>query len=108
MQWLPVIAGSSTSDTVLQFQNLPSDGTDGNALLNDVTADTLMSTALSLSGSPYIVPTQNTVTLAPVSNTVGEGTQVVGTGSGLGLAINVSDSQIITIGAPADTVLSPF
>jgi hypothetical protein len=85
VQWLPVIAGSPTNDTVLQFQNLPSDGTDGDALLNDMTADTLIPTTLSLNGSPYIVPAQNTVTLTPVSNTIAQGAQFgIGTTSSAG------------------------
>jgi hypothetical protein len=70
---------------VLQFQNLPSDGTDGDALLNDMTADTLIPTTLSLNGSPYIVPAQNTVTLTPVSNTIAQGAQFgIGTTSSAG------------------------
>lgn len=107
MQWAPFIAGGPTNDTVLQFQNLTGDGTEGGAILNVMKADTFATTVVDLNSAPYMPPAQSAVILAPVSNTVGFGTQVPATGANLGLVIDVSKNQIITISVP-DTNVAPF
>jgi len=107
IQWAPPIAGGPTNDTVLQFQNLPADGTDGGALINVMKADSFATTVVDLNSGPYLPPAQSSVVLAPVSNTIGFGTQVPATGPNEGLVIDVSKHQIITISVP-DTNVAPF
>ncbi len=106
-QWAPFIAGGPTNDTVLQFQNLTADGTDGGAILNVMKADSFATTVVDLNSTPYLPPAQSNVLLAPVSNTIGFGTQYPPAGANMGLVIDVSKNQIITISVP-DTNVAPF
>jgi hypothetical protein len=109
MAWAPGIEGGPTSNTVLQFQNLPADGTQGGATLFNISTATLTTTAQftqNNTASFFSVISQNNVFLYPVSNTIGIGYSTGPTGN-VGLAVDVSKNQINTI-AVLNTNVSPF
>ena len=107
-QWAPFFAGGPTNNTVLQFQY----GSTGNATLwdmNDMNSDNFMTNEVLTGSSPYMVTAGTDVSLAPVSNTVGFGTQYPSTGAIAGLVIDVSKNQIITVSGPnSNTNVAPF
>ncbi len=106
VQWQPLLAGAPTNGTVLQFQNLPTDGSQGGAQLNVM--NTASFAIMPASGTPYTPPAGNAVTLAPVSNTIYQGSQFTSGGSGVGLALDVSNNTLLTIAPPTNTGLTPF
>ncbi|HMD58153.1 MAG TPA: hypothetical protein VKG66_00105, partial [Steroidobacteraceae bacterium] len=101
--------GPNNNSTVLQWTGVFADGTDSNVVINNINLTSgLGPVPFQQSGINYSVPQGDILTLAAVTNTIGQGTLFVPSGLNNGFAINVYNGQIITILPPSGTTLAPF